>query len=177
MGVDQVDIDPPGMAEGISKCLLGDLMENYPLQLHIIQLRSLNQMPGDGLTLTIRVGGEIYGRGLLGRLPYLLHHRPLLLGNYVLGGETFFHIHSQSAPGQITNMSNASLDTIAVSQHPAHRFCLGRRLDNDQTLAHRSITPPGFDIPLSSPGRGYNSCLQPALLPPLAPSWPVCCSL
>ena len=63
--VHQVHIDVTGMGKRLIHGIFGDLVEHHPLHLFRLQVQNLAQVPGDGLALTVGVGGEVDGAGFL----------------------------------------------------------------------------------------------------------------
>jgi hypothetical protein len=54
-----------------------------------------HEVPGDGLALPVRVGGQVDLFGLLHFSLELLDHLLLLIGHTVAGFEVIVHVHAQ----------------------------------------------------------------------------------
>ena len=85
MGVDEVHVDMTGMLDGIEDGLLGDLMEDDAVGLGFIKTQHLAEMPGDGLSLTVFIGGKPYLLGCTGKALQLLHYFYLVFRNLIVG--------------------------------------------------------------------------------------------
>ena len=64
LGVDQILIDLSWILDAFCHHIFGDLVEGYPLCLLIRKSQQLLEMPGDGLSLAVRVRREENGVGL-----------------------------------------------------------------------------------------------------------------
>ena len=89
-------------------------------------------MPGDGLALAIRVGGQVDGRRALGRLFELGQGLGLALDGYVLRLESILHVHAQLAGGQIAHVADGGLHVIARAEVLPDGLGFGGRLHDDQ---------------------------------------------
>ncbi len=107
LGVDELDVDLPGMLEGGLDGLLGDLVENDAVVPPFIRSGDLRQVPGDGLALAVGVGGQVDIRGVLGRLLELVDQLGLVLGHDVLGREAVLDVHADLPLGQVTDVARA----------------------------------------------------------------------
>ncbi|MNC18922.1 hypothetical protein D3C75_668430 [compost metagenome] len=74
LGVDPVDVQLAGLGEGLLDGLLGDLVEHHALVAAVVATDGFAQVPGDRLPLSIQVGCEIDGVGILGQTAQLLDH-------------------------------------------------------------------------------------------------------
>ena len=89
-------------------------------------------MPADGLPLTVRVGGQIYGVAGLGEFFQLIDKLLLTPDGAVVGLEVVLDIHAQLAFGQVTQMSHTGPDLVIRSQILADGLGLGRGLHDHQ---------------------------------------------
>jgi hypothetical protein len=61
LGVHKVYVYVPGLLDALGDDFFGDLVEGHAAGLVVRQVQQLLQVPGDGLALAVRVGGEIHG--------------------------------------------------------------------------------------------------------------------
>ena len=113
------------MGDRILNHFFGDLVEGHPVGFLIRQVQKLLQMPGNGLSLPVRVGGEIHGIRLGGRFFQFLNQLFLPPDRLILGGEVVLQIHPHLAFGQIPQMAHAGLHRIRVSQIVSNGLGLG----------------------------------------------------
>ncbi len=95
LSVYQIHVDIAGMGKGLSDGALGDLVEDHAASLLPGDARRSHEVPGDGLALTVGVGGQVDLFGLLHFSLELLDHFPLLIGHTVAGFEVIVHVHAQ----------------------------------------------------------------------------------
>ena len=126
--IHQVHIDGPGLMDGARDHAPGDLVEGDAPGLLLRQLHKLAQMPGDGLSLAVRVGGEIDGVAVLRRVLELVHQGLFSLDLDIMGLEVVLDIHAEGALGQIPQMAHTRLDDIIAPQIFSDRLRFGRRL-------------------------------------------------
>ena len=62
------------MFKGLCNRLLGDFVENHSLVARIIATYRLAQVPGDGLSLAIKVSGQVDGICICRELLQLVYH-------------------------------------------------------------------------------------------------------
>ena len=132
LSIHQVLVDGPGGGNGLVDHLFGDLVEGDPVGLFIGDVQKLLQVPGDGLALTVRVGGQIHLSALLGRLFQGSDGLLLSLDGLVVGLESVFHVHAQLALGQVPDVTHGRHHLITRSKVLADGLGLGRGLYNDQ---------------------------------------------
>ena len=66
MGIDPVHVDGTGLLKGFANFTLGDGVEDHPLgRVHIVA-EGFGQVPRNGFTLTVKVGGKPDGVGGFG---------------------------------------------------------------------------------------------------------------
>ena len=73
LGIDQPHIYLPRMLDGFEDCGFGDFVENDATSGFGTQFQDFLQMPRDGFSLAVFIGGEPYGVHLLGVLFQLSH--------------------------------------------------------------------------------------------------------
>jgi hypothetical protein len=92
----------------------------------VFRLGGLDQMPGDGFALTVRVGREVdLARALHAGLEVLDDLR-FVARNEVLRREVMLHIHAQRALGEIANVPHRGFHRIPGAQVTANGSGLGR---------------------------------------------------
>ncbi len=152
LGVHQIHVDLSGVFQGFLHGTLGDLIEGNAVDFlirHLLQLQGVHQMPGDGLPLPVRVGGQIDLVGLFHFLAQARQHIPLPPDGDILWLEVVFHIDSQAALGQIPHMAAAGRHLVIAPQYFFYCLHLGRRLQNHQIFCHCLI--PCFPVVCSVP--------------------------
>ena len=125
-------VNGPGCSNGLVDHLFGDLVEGDPVGLFIGNVQQFLQVPGDGLALTVRVGGQIHLSALLGCLFQGGDGLLLSLDGLVVGLESVFHVHAQLALGQVPDVTHGRHHLITRSKVLADGLGLGRGLYNDQ---------------------------------------------
>ncbi len=143
LGVHQLLVEFPRLLEGFLHGPLGDLVEGDPLDLALRELQGLGQVPGDGLSLPVGVGGEEDGLGLLGRSREFLHDLPLVRDHLVAGLEPVFHVDAQPGFWEIPNVAHGGLYGESPAQVLVDGFGLGRGLDDHQRFAHALLPEIG----------------------------------
>ena len=91
-------------------------------------------MPADGLSLAVRVGGQVNGVAVLGRLLQVPDDVLLALDGPVIGFKVVFHVYAQLAFGQVPQMSHTGLHLIRGTQVFADGLGLGRGLHDHQVF-------------------------------------------
>ena len=100
LGVDEVDVQLAGVVQGPGDGLAGDLGEDHATHRHL-GLEDLLEVPGDGLALTVVVGGQVELVGLLEGL-LELGDRLLLVGvDDVVGGEVVLDVDRELPVGAL----------------------------------------------------------------------------
>ena len=132
LSVDQVHIDGTGLLDGGLDHRLGDLVEGHALNLLHGNTESGCQVPGNGLSLAIRVGCEENFVRVLGFLLDFLDDVALAADVDIVGGEIVFDIHTQGALGQVADVTYRSDYLVVGSEVALDGARLGGRLHNDQ---------------------------------------------
>ena len=97
----------------------------------LIKSESLEEVPGDGLSLSVLIGREPYCGSACRRF-LELRHDLLLVGRYdILRSEVPFNIHTQLLVLKIPDVAEAGFHLIAVTQEFLYSLGFGRRLDDN----------------------------------------------
>ncbi len=149
LGVDAVDIDRVGVAEGAGDLVLGDRGEDDPLGVGRLDADLLGEVPRDRLPLAVEVGCEpdlaAGAHRVLGGPFEVLDHALLAAEHLVLGLEAFLDVYAGDGAldalgilaGQVADMPDAREDDIVVAQVLVDRLRLRGALDDHQALAFR----------------------------------------
>ena len=125
LSIHQVIIDIPGGLNGGTDHFLGDLVEGNTLGLLIGQLQQLLQVPGNGLTLTVRVSCQIHGAHRSSILLQLLYKFLLATDRDILRFEILLQVYTHFAFGQIPEMAHAGFYNIIRPQILANGLGFG----------------------------------------------------
>ena len=149
LGVDQAAVDVPGLAERRLDRRFGDLVEDHPAHRHLGP-EHLLQMPRDRLPLTVLIRREDEFVGVPERLSELCDLLLLFARDHVERIESAFDVdaeagprpatvllrHLRGGPGQVPDVSDRRLHPVAGPEVAFDRPGLGRRLDDDEGIAH-----------------------------------------
>ena len=133
--IHQVQVDVPGMLDGLQDGRLGDFMEYDAAGFRGVQAQRFRQVPGDGFPFAVLIGGEPDGLG--GRRELLQFGDDFLLvgRNHVFGLEAVCDVHAQFLFLQVTDMSDAGFDEILFAQVLLDGLHLSGRLYDDQVFS------------------------------------------
>ena len=97
--------------------------------------QEVHDVPADGLSLAIGVGGDEDGVGFLGRRLQLADHL-LFSFQHLIGGLEGFLVDAELALGQIAHVSHGRLDDVILADEFVDRlrFCGG--FDDHEVLGH-----------------------------------------
>ena len=139
LGIHQVHVEAAGICHRLGDHLAGDLVKGHAAGLGLGQVKERLQMPGNGLTFAVRVGGEIDGVALFCRLLQLTDQLFLAANGLIFGGKIVLNIHADGALGQITEMTHAGLHRVVRAQILANGLGLGGRFhDHQMFFTHAS---------------------------------------
>ena len=128
------------MVDGVQNRPLGDFVEHHPLYRFVAQQVALPedfvQVPGNGFALAVRVGGQIQGIGFGDRLGDGFDMAQVFLDRLILHGKVVFRIDRALLGDQVAHMTVGGQHFEVLAQVFLDRFRLGRRLHDDQVLAH-----------------------------------------
>ena len=129
---DHPHVDGPRMLQRILNRLLGDFVEREAVNLALLALQLLNEVPADRLALAIRVGGDVDVGRVLRRVLQLFNDLLARLDGFVRFGELVVDVDAQLALGQIADVSHRRDDRVVAPKVLADGFRLCRRLDHDE---------------------------------------------
>ena len=132
--VDQVDVDVARSCHTAFDAGLGNLVKGNAAFFLAAQIQHIRQVPGDCLSLAVRVGGKINKACVLGSLFQLVAQLTLAADVDIFRCKIVFDVHTQTAFGQITHMTHRSHDLIALAQIFLDGLCLCRRLHDYQLI-------------------------------------------
>ncbi len=128
-------VDLTRIPERLLNGLLGDLVEQDAVSTNGSgqALPDLfRHMPGDGLSLAVRVGGQVNSRRGLGRLLQLGQSLCLAFDGDVLGLESVLHVNAELPGWQISQVPDGGLYVIARAEVLTDGLGLGGRLDDNE---------------------------------------------
>ena len=148
LGVHLAVVDHAGLVHRLVDGVLGDLVEQHAVGRRA-RAELVGHVPGDGLALAVRVGGEVDGGGRLGGLLEVGQGLGLALDGDVLGLEITLDVDAELAGRQIPEMADGGPHVVAGAEVLADGLGLGGRLDDDQ----RHPIATGASARLGRPGR------------------------
>ena len=136
LGVDEVDVDVARVGDGVEDGVLGDFVEDDAAGVFRFEPEHFVEVPRDGLTLAVFIGGEPYGLGLRGGFLELGHERLLVGGNLIDGFELLIQVYGNVALTQVADVSVARHHLVVFSKKFFYGFRLCRRLHYHEILYH-----------------------------------------
>ena len=121
MGIDIVGVFKGGL-HGAGR----DFVELDALDILGFVLDDFGDVPGDGLTFTVRVRREEDSVGLGGGFLQVLHDLFLALDDLILRGEVAGFVHADGARGEIADVADAGLHHVLAAQEFLDGLHLGR---------------------------------------------------
>ena len=107
---------------------LGDFVKDHPMYGYTgldRRLEVFDEVPADGLTLTVFVGCQIDGTGLLGEGSQFLNHLGAALSQLIGGLEMVVHVDGHALRGKVCDMANRSQDVKVGTEQRTNCFGLG----------------------------------------------------
>ena len=139
LGVHQILIDSAGSGNALGHHLAGNLVKGNAAGLIIRQLQQVLEMPGNGFSLAVRVGGEIDGVAGSGSLFQLADQFFLAANGFIVRFKIVVDIHAKGTFGQVAQVAHTGRYLIVRPQIFADGLGLGRRLhDHQMFFAHAS---------------------------------------
>ena len=133
--VHPIHINGPGMADRILHGLFGNFMEFDAALLRRINIQHIGQMPGNGLSLAVRVGCEINHVRALGFLADARQNIAPAPNGDILHGKVVAGVYTDLRFRQVADVPLRGFDLIAFPQKFFDGLCLGRRFHDHQFLA------------------------------------------
>jgi hypothetical protein len=139
LGVDEVIGDLARVGDGLLDRALGDLVEDHPKHRALAELAAaleqLVDMPGDGLALTVGVGGQIERLAVLELLGDGLDVLLVALDDLIFHREAVVRIDRPLLGDEIAHMAIGGHDLEAGSEVLLDGLGLGGRFDDDEIHA------------------------------------------
>ncbi len=129
LGVDQVHVDRAGLLDRLQDRTLGDLVEDDALGPIYRETQHFGQVPCDGLSFAVLIGGEPHGLAL-GQPGELVDHLLLVGRNLVDGGEAAVDVDAQILFREVADVAEARLDHEVLAEELLDGLGFGRRLDD-----------------------------------------------
>jgi hypothetical protein len=101
--LDQVHVEVARVVGGLEDGGLGDLVEDHPLDRHL-RLQLVEEVPCDGLALTVLVGGEVELVGVLEQLLELGDVGLLVAGHHVVRLEAVVDVDGHPPPRLVLDL-------------------------------------------------------------------------
>ena len=130
LGVDQIHVDRPRVLDSLQNGPLRNFVEDDPLRPLDRETQHFGQVPCDGLSFAVFIGGEPHGPVLRGAREFV-HDLAFILRDLVDRREPVGEIDSQILFREVANMAEARLDHEILTQELLDRLGLGRRLDDN----------------------------------------------
>jgi hypothetical protein len=134
--LEPVLVDRNRVADALEHGLLRDLVEQDAVDVALARAEPLRDVPGDGLTLAVGVGGEVDVLLVLRRLPDLGEDLGLAVDHLVVGGEVVLDVDTQLRLRQVDHMADRRLHLVVPPEVLPQRLRLGRGLDDHEVLRH-----------------------------------------
>jgi hypothetical protein len=143
LGVHEIDRQASRLGHRLAHRVLGDLVEDHALHLlaleRTLRFQELMQVPGDGLALPVRIGGEIEGLGLLERALDGVDVLAIALHHLVLHRKVVLRIDGALLGHQIANVTVRGEDFEVLAEVFLDGFRLGRRLHDNEVVAQSRL--------------------------------------
>ena len=135
LGVDLVHVDLAGILDRLLDGVLGDLVEEDAADLRGVAAEEVHDVPADGLSFAIRVGGDVDGVGLLRGGLQLADDLLFAFQDLVLREEGDL-VDAELALGQIADVADRRFDDVVLADELVDRLRFCGRLDDDEVLGH-----------------------------------------
>ena len=147
LGVHQVHVDGPGVPYALLHDVPGDLVEGDAAHGLVRDPQQLLQMPGDGLALAVRVGGQIDGGAALRLFFQFVDGALAALDGAVVRPEAVFDVHAEHALRKIPQMAHGRGHPVPAPQIFSDGLRLRRRLHDHEiglALCHEAVLSVSF---------------------------------
>ena len=138
--IDQVPGQLPRCLDGFANAVASDFIEGHTMHLLAIEItpfpENLVQMPGDRLTLAVRVGCEVQGLGLAQRACDGADMSRVALDQLVLHAEVVLWIDGALLGDEIAHVAVRGQHLEIPAEIFLDRLRLGRRFHDDQVCRH-----------------------------------------
>ena len=135
LGHDQGHVDRLGLIDGLEDGVLVISLKHDALDLLLRQLKGLLQVPADGFSFAVLIRCE--PDHLSGLRQFLeLTEPPFVCGQLIGGHETIFHIHSELAAGQVSDVAITGAHNVVATEITFNGLGLGGGLYYNEVLTH-----------------------------------------
>ena len=128
--IDQIHIDGAGALDRIENGPLGDFVKDDPPGLIHRQSEHLGQVPGDGLSLAVLIGGEPDGL-VFSQACELVHHLAFVGRYFVNGAETLGDVDAEVFFREVADMAETRFDDEIPAEEFLDGLGLGRGLHDN----------------------------------------------
>ena len=138
LGVYKAHVDGTRALDGVFDRVCGDFVEHDAALAGNIQPQYLRKMPGNRLSLAVRVGGKIDLFGVLRFLSDLFEDVAPAAQGDILGLKAVVDVHPGLALGKIAHVTVGSDHLVMTAQKFSDGFGFRWRFHNDQCIRHLS---------------------------------------
>ena len=130
LGIDEVHVDRAGLLDGLEDGAFGDFVEDDALRLVDRETQHFGQVPCDGLSFAVFIGGEPDGLRLR-QFREFVDDLLLVARDFVYGGESLGYVDSEILFRKVADVSEARFDDVVLAQELLDGLRLGRGLYDD----------------------------------------------
>ena len=130
LGIDEIHVDGPGFLDGLEDGAFGDFVEYDPLGPVDGEPQHFGEVPCDGFSFAVFIGGEPYGFGF-GEFGEFVDDLFLVGGDFVDGFEALFDIDAEILFCEVADVSEARFDDVVLAEELFDGLGLGRGLDDN----------------------------------------------
>ena len=124
--VNQIHVNAPRMPEGFGDSALCDLVEGHTADVLVRKVQRCHQMPGNRLSLAVRVRREINFICLFNPFPKVCEKFSLSADRYIFRLKIMFDVNAHLALGQISDMPLAGSHIVSGTEKFSDRLYLCR---------------------------------------------------
>ena len=140
LGVDQIHVDGAGALHRRLHGLGRDLVEFDAAGRGLVDAQDVRQMPGDCLTLAVRVSREVDLGGAAGLLADAVENLAATADGDVFRLEAVFHVYADLRLGHVAHVPLRGFDLVTPAQKFADGLGLCGRFDDNELVCH--VFPP-----------------------------------